>query len=113
MIMIPKHRTCTILLYTAKLDTVSGDDMGPGLLQTTFKHVVGFYAQHMSETTNTIDVLFINFVTYNKYITNIYVLFENSVTYIKCEQTCTCCLKIKPHITKIHSREYVVEEYIV
>ena len=87
--------------------------MGPGLLQTTFKHVVGFSAQHMSGTTNTICVLFINFVTYNKYITNIYVLFENSVTYIKCEQTCTCCLKIKPHITKIHSREYVVEEYIV
>jgi len=40
MIMIPNHRTSMIPLYTVKLDTVSGDDMGQGVLQKTY--VVGF-----------------------------------------------------------------------
>ena len=38
---------------------------------------------------------------------------ENSVRYINVTSRYICCLKIKQHITKIHSREYVVEEYIV
>jgi len=84
MIMIPNHRTCMIPLYI-KLNTVSGDVMGPGVLLPTHKHVVGFFEQHMSGTTNPIYMLFTNCVTYNKYVTDIYMLFENSVTYNKCD----------------------------
>ena len=43
MIMMPNHTTSMIPLYTVKLDTVSesGDDMGPGVLQTTNKKCYG------------------------------------------------------------------------
>jgi len=44
-----------ISLYTMKLDTVSEDDMGPGVLQTKKKHVivVEFFERNMSGTTIT------------------------------------------------------------
>jgi len=74
--MIPKHR---IPLYTI----VSGNDIGQGVLQKTYKHVVRFFEEHVSGSTNTIHALFAYCVTFNKYITNINILFENSVTYNK------------------------------
>jgi len=39
-----------ISLYTVKLEIVSGNDMGPGVVQTNKKHVhvVGFFEQHIS-----------------------------------------------------------------
>jgi len=59
MIMIPSHGTSMIPLYTVKLDTMSGGDMGPGVLQKIYMHVVGFFEQHMSRTTNTICMYYV------------------------------------------------------
>jgi len=56
MIMIHNYTTSSMIpLYTVKLDTVSGDDMGPGVPQTKKKHVhvVELFEQHMSGTTIT------------------------------------------------------------
>jgi len=54
---------------------VSGDDMGEGVLQKTYKHVMKKIEQYMSGTTKTIQMLFqmlfTNCVTSDKYITNI------------------------------------------
>ena len=57
--------------------------MRQGVLQKTYNHVVGFFEEHRSGTTNTIHKLYKNCVTYNEYITNIYMFFENSVAYNK------------------------------
>ena len=56
MIMIHNYTTSSMIpLYTVKLDTVSGDDMGPRVPQTKKKHVhvVELFEQHMSGTTIT------------------------------------------------------------
>jgi len=55
MIMIHNYTTSMFPLYTVKLDTVSGDDMGPRVPQTKKKHVhvVELFEQHMSGTTIT------------------------------------------------------------
>jgi len=49
--MIPNH---VIPLYTVKLSIVLGDDMCQGKLPKIYNHVVGFFEEHMSGTTNTI-----------------------------------------------------------
>ena len=71
MTMIPNHRTCMILRDAVNLDTVSGDDMGPGVLQTQKKHVhvVGFFEQHMSGNTITYTCFLCNIKsTYHQHI---------------------------------------------
>ena len=43
-----------------------GRDIGQGVLQKTYKHVVGFFQEHLSETTTTIHMTVTNCVTYNQ-----------------------------------------------
>ena len=52
-----------------------------GRTAKTYEHVVGLFGEHMSDTTNTVHMLFSNCVKYDKCTTNMYMLFENSVTY--------------------------------
>jgi len=68
-----------------KLDTVSGDDICPIVLQTKKEdvHVVGFLEQHMSGTA--VTYIYIFFVEHKiNILSTSYVLLENSVTHIKC-----------------------------
>ena len=100
--MMPNHTTIMILWYTVKLDTMpkSGDDMGPGALQTENKHFVGIFEQHRSWTTNTIHMLFTNCSIYNRYITNIYMLFANSVSYNNCDHNIYMLFKTLNNLRK-------------
>ena len=86
--------------YNAKLDIVSGDDMCQGILQKQYKHVVGFFEEHMSGTTNTIHMLFKNSVTYHKYISNIHMLFENSLKYNKYDHNIDMLFKKINNVSK-------------
>jgi len=95
---------------TVNFDTVSGDDMGPGVLQNQKKTCAccGIFRTTYVRDYNNIHMFFVEHKI-NTLGTNIYMLLENRVTYIKCNPNMyICCLKIEGHIIKIQWHEYVM-----
>jgi len=82
---------------TVYLDTVSSDDMGPGVPQTKEKKKCMLW-DYLNNICQGQWHIYVCCVTWNTYITNIHMLFENKVTYANVTPTYICCLKIKQHI---------------
>ena len=93
MIMIPNHRTCMIPLWHCELgyrvewwhgSTRTADQKKNLCMSWDFLNNICQRLQYR---------IHVFCVAWNKYITNIYMLLENSSTYINITRTYICCLK--------------------
>jgi len=92
---------------TVNLDTVSSDDRVQAYYRPKKKTCACcgiFWTTYVRDYNN----IYVFCVTLNTYITNIHMLFKNSVTYINVTPTYICCLKIKQHIIKSQWYTYVI-----